>query len=114
MQWYNHQKSNLCTILNFEKEKEIKSWGCICHWERQKPFKDTYLIYTEKWVHKYKYKWKDELADGGERQTGSGGQQTAGGGGDRQVKGGDRYQATSIGDLTRLMISMMMIVMKSM
>ena len=46
---------------------------------------------------------------GWERQTGSGGQQTAGGGGDRQVKGGDRYQATSIGDLTRLM----MIVMKS-
>ena len=42
------------------------------------------------------------MADGGERQTGSGGQQTAGGGGDRQVKGGDRYQATSIGDLTRL------------
>ena len=50
---------------------------------------------------------------GWERQTGSGGQQTAGGGGDRQVKGGDRYQATSIGDLTRLMITMMMIVMKS-
>ena len=23
MQWYNHQKSNLCTILNFEKEKVI-------------------------------------------------------------------------------------------
>ena len=30
-----------------------------------------------------------------------------------QVKGGDRYQATSIRDGTRLMITMMMIVMKS-